>query len=348
MKTRPYLLVLSLLIAALSLAAALAGVLWQGNAAEGHYTITTPRGQSVEIWGGSGLYRLDATAGASQEIAQDFVTLFIGIPLLVAAVILAWRGSMRGKVLLTGTLGYFLYTYTSMSMLTAYNELFLLYVALMSLSLFTFTASLMSFDLNSLPAYFTPTFPRRIIAGFSLFLGAMLALLWLKLIVPPLFEGTTPDGLYSYTTLVIQALDLGIIAPAATLTGILLLRRAPLGYLLCSVVLILTFSMGAALLAMIVGQMLAEVQVDLAAGVIFSVLAISGMSLAVWMLGSITQAASIELPSAHLPGINNTRPAFGLPALNVEITRARVPQIDMNPDKSNEQTPASHTAARGC
>lgn len=301
MKTNKPATLLSWLIVALSLVAAASGIFWQGEST--HYEFTTLRGEAVEIWGGSGLYRQDAVAGASQEIAQDIVTLALGIPLLIVASVWAIRGSLRGRVLQAGTLGYFLYTYTAMSMLTAYNELFLVYVALMSLSLFAFILTLLSIDLQTLQAHFSEKFPRRTVAGYSLFLGLMLLLLWLKLIVPSLLAGTTPEGLYSYTTLVIQALDMGIIAPTAILTGVLLFRRSAAGYLLCSVVLVLGFTMGAALLAMIAGQMLAGVAIDIVASVIFTAISVAAMSLAIWVLAGITEntGAQRERPGQFTP-----------------------------------------------
>jgi len=41
--------------------------------------------------------------------------------------ILYQRGSMGGQLLLTGTLGYFLYLYASMALGAAYNRLFVVY-----------------------------------------------------------------------------------------------------------------------------------------------------------------------------------------------------------------------------
>jgi hypothetical protein len=140
----------------------------------------------------------------------------------------------------------------------------------------------------------------------------MLILLWLRLIVPPLLEGTPPEGLYSYTTLVIQALDLAIIAPTAILTGVLLLRRSPFGYLLCSVVLVLGFTMGTALLAMVLGQMLAGVSVDIVTSVMFAVLALVDMALAGWMFASIS-----EVPMEHMVSKQTTSGVAGKPALNI-------------------------------
>ncbi len=297
MKRQTTLMVLAWLIAGLALIAAGTGVLTSllgQRGGSGHYAFTTLRGEMVQIWGGSGLYRLDSAGGAPQEIGQDMVTLLIGIPLLIVAIVLAGKGLLRGKVLLTGTLGYLLYTYTSMSMLTAYNELFLVYVALMSLCLFAFIVSLMSIDVATLPAHFSARFPRRTVAGFALFLGAMLSMLWLKLIVPPLLAGTPPVGLDGYATLVIQALDLGFIAPTAVLTGVLLLRREALGYLLSSVVLVIGLTMGAALFAMSGAQIVAGTPVDPATIVLFTVLAAVDAALTIQLFRSISDVPIVE------------------------------------------------------
>jgi hypothetical protein len=304
MKRQTTLMLLSWVIAALALIAAGIGVLTSllGQAGgSGHYSFTNLRRETVQIWGGTGLYRLDSAGGAPQEIGQDMVTLLLGIPLLIVASVLASKGLLRGKVLLAGTLGYFLYTYTSMSMLAAYNELFLVYVALMSLCLFAFIMSLMSIDVAALPAHFSARFPRRTVAGFALFLGAMLAMLWLKLIVPPLLAGTPPVGLDSYATLVIQALDLGFIAPTAILTGVLLLRREAPGYLLSSVVLVIGLTMGAALFAMSIAQIVAGAPVDPLTIVMFTVLAAVDAVLTVLLLRSISEVPVVPVVGQLIP-----------------------------------------------
>jgi hypothetical protein len=300
MKRERIIPVLAWLIAALASFAAGAGALWQGGAE--HYDFVTLRGQSIEIWG-SGLYRFDSVAGASQEIAQDVVTLCIGIPLLIVATMLFSRGSLRGKVLLAGTLGYFLYTYTSMAMLTAYNELFLVYVALMSLSLFAFVMSVMEIDVTALPAQFSASLPRRAIGVFLVLLGAMLALMWLgRIVLPSLAAGSVPFGLDNYSTLVIQSLDLGIVVPTAIVAGVLLLRRAAFGYLLSSIVLVKGFTMGAATSAMVIGQVLAGVQVEPVAAALFFTITVVDMALAGLMLWSLSDVpgSRFQVPGARL------------------------------------------------
>lgn len=48
---------------------------------------------------------------AIQGIAQDYVTLLVGIPLLLVELYFFRKGSLSGKFLLTGTLLYFMLTY---------------------------------------------------------------------------------------------------------------------------------------------------------------------------------------------------------------------------------------------
>jgi hypothetical protein len=118
----------------------------------------------------------------------------------------AFGGSLRGRLLLTGTLGFFLYTYMSMSMLTAYNSLFLVYVALFTLSLYAFILSMLSFDLADLPRHFFPHLPHGWIAGVLFAVGSFLLLAWMGRIVSPLLQSQTP-ALENTTTLVIQTMD---------------------------------------------------------------------------------------------------------------------------------------------
>lgn len=120
---------------------------------------------------GHGLYYYETVSTAAQAIAQDAVTLILGIPLLIIALVLSIKGSLRGQLLLSGTLAYFLYTYASYTFGAAYNVLFLLYVSLFSLSLFAFILSIMAIDVSGLTAQFTQKLPRRTIAVFMFVVG---------------------------------------------------------------------------------------------------------------------------------------------------------------------------------
>lgn len=74
---------------------------------------------------------------------------------------------------------------------------------------------------------------RRYVGGFLIVNGALIALLWLSVIVPPLVNGSLyPDGLAHLTTMVVQGFDLAIFLPASLLVGCGYLRGTPAGRLL--------------------------------------------------------------------------------------------------------------------
>lgn len=103
---------------------------------------------------GQGLYKYDIPLTAVGYRAADAVTLVLALPLLIISLLLYRRGQLRGGLLLTGVLAYFLYTYGSMAFGAAYNPLFLVYTILFSASLFALVLSLLSFDVQELPAHF--------------------------------------------------------------------------------------------------------------------------------------------------------------------------------------------------
>ncbi len=200
----------------------------------GKYEITSIRHETVEIYG-RGAYRDMSAEVAPQGIAQDVVTLCIGIPLLLLSLVLSNRNSLRGRLLLTGTLGYFFITYLFFTLMAMYNQLFLLWVALLSLSFFGFILSFTSFNAEALKSSFHTKLPVKFLGRFLMCTAVAIALLWLSIVVPPLATAGIPKEVEHYTTLVVQALDLGILLPACFISGLLLSRRNSLGYLIAPV-----------------------------------------------------------------------------------------------------------------
>lgn len=194
-------------------------------------------GESVTLYG-HGLYAKDSVSVAAQEEGQDAVTLFLGIPLLVYSFSIWRRGTLKGKLLLSGMFGYFLYTYASMAFLTTYNRMFLVYVALFSLSLYGFVLSIMDINPNYLMASTGEKLPRKFIGSMLTLISILLLVMWSSRIVPSMDGSTPPIGLEHYTTLVIQVLDLGIIIPAMFLVAVLLIRKNVFGTLFASVFII--------------------------------------------------------------------------------------------------------------
>jgi hypothetical protein len=220
---------LCLLIAVLALVAAGAGLFWQDG--DSPSSFTTARGETVTLHK-RGLYRYDLLFTAAGYKGQDATTLFLGIPLLAVATGLYWRGSLRGGLLLTGVLAWFLYAYLSMAFGAAYNSLFLVYVALFSASFFAFVLLMTTINLEKLSSQVFARLPRLGPAIFLFASGLVTLLVWLGPLVGGMLEGRPPDLLGHYTTMVTDAIDLAVITPTTIVAGALILQRKPAGYLI--------------------------------------------------------------------------------------------------------------------
>lgn len=161
----------------------------------------------------------DAEVLLPQLYGQDLLTLVVAVPVLAISLYYAYRGSLRGYVVWLGVTGYILYTYASYAFLTAFNELYLVYVALFALSLFTLVGGIARIDPTDLKEVLDDLSVRWYIA-FQLLVAGLLALLWLAEVGPASLAGTRPPSI-AETTLpvpVIQSMDLGVVVPSFALS----------------------------------------------------------------------------------------------------------------------------------
>ena len=206
-----------------------------------------------------GLYR-DAAVLVPQARGQDLVTLVVGVPLLLGALVPARRGSARARLLWLGALGYLAYTYSSYAFGARFNPLFLVYVALMGLTIYGLVLGLAGTDAPALAARFRRGAPTRLVGAFLLAVAALMAFVWLADIVPATVGGGVPQAVREAETPtgVIHVLDLALVLPALAIAGVLLLRHAPWGYVLAGVLLVKAATLGLAILAMGLFLYLAE------------------------------------------------------------------------------------------
>lgn len=234
-----------------------------------------------------GFYR-DAEVLLPQLYGQDLLTLAVAVPALVVSVYYAANGSLRGYVAWLGVTGYLLYTYASYALLAAFNELYLVYVALFALTLFTLIGGVTRVDPDVLKRSFGADSVRAFVV-FQAALAVLVALMWLGEVGPASLAGTRPPSI-AETDLpvpVIQSLDLGVVVPTFGLTAYLLQQRNPWGYVFTGVLLVKGTTLGLAVLAMIVFMLLEGQDVPLAQIVIFATFSFLGLLLVGRFLGSI-------------------------------------------------------------
>lgn len=199
---------------------------------------TTLRGLTVQMYG-KGLYQFDTLFFGAGYKGQDAAALFLGVPLLIGAILLYQRGSLSGHLLLAGMLGYFLYLYASMALGAAYNPLFLVYAAAFAFSLFGFILTFNAAVLRVAGLDVLAVVPGRAIAVFMFIAGGVTLFVWGSPLVSALIQGAPPARLDSYTTMVTYALDLAVITPAVFICGALLLQGHPSGVVLAAPLLLL-------------------------------------------------------------------------------------------------------------
>lgn len=234
------------------------------------------------------LYR-DAPTVVPQALGQDAVTLFAAVPVLVAALLAARRGSLRGRLLWLGALGYMLYAYGTYALWARWNPLFLVYVALFGLSLYAVALGLLRTDARALRATLVTTRPARPIARFLFITAVLVSALWLSEQIVALLRGAAPPTLAQMETgtNVIHVFDLGVVMPAFVITAVLLWRDRPWGYVLAGLLLVKAATIGAAVLAMMWFMARAGFPVVGAIAVFFAALTVSAIAYAWQLLGAL-------------------------------------------------------------
>jgi hypothetical protein len=172
------------------------------------------------------------TVGNAQGTA--LVILAVALPTLVTAMVLAARGSQRAVIVWLGALGYILYNAVVYAFSMSFNGLFLAYVAMLSLALWSFATLLMRIDAGAMRARFAPSLPRRALAVYLLAITVLNALAWLAQIVPAMVRNTTPANFAgtSFLTNPFHVMDLAVSLPIMALSAVRLWRRQSRGYVL--------------------------------------------------------------------------------------------------------------------
>jgi len=244
--------ILVLLILLIAVAATILGIFTSSGS--GTYEYETIRGKIIEIYG-QGLYRHMSADVAIQGIAQDYITLFLALPLLLLSFMGYRKGSVRAHLVLCGVLGYFLVTYLFYTAMAMYNEMYLAYVALLGLSFYGLLITLKPLLSVDWTERFSSKTPRKFAGWFLIINAIMIASLWLQVVLPPLFDGSIyPPDLNHYTTLIVQGFDLGLLLPASFISGFLLLKKRSGGYLAATIYLVFLSVLMTALSAKIIAM----------------------------------------------------------------------------------------------
>lgn len=176
------------------------------------------------------VYGRETAVLADAATAQDWVNLVVVAPLLV---ILGWRaqGDLRAHLVWFGCLAFTVYNYAIYAFSVHFGPLFLVWVAVLGLSLFALIGGLATVDADAIKSRFRAQAMRGP-ALLLMALAVMFALLWLSEIVPDLVTGSPSRSAagWKVPTNPVHVLDLASFLPAVATSGFLLLRHHAWGY----------------------------------------------------------------------------------------------------------------------
>lgn len=229
------------------------------------YNFVNQYGDAVKIYG-KGLYAHDSFFRAPIFRGTDFTMFFLGCPLLIMSLILdIQKRSLKTRLLLVSVTACFTYYAANIAFGVTYNYLHLVYILLLSASVFALITGMMSIDYNEVERSSGNTLPFRGVYIFLVLTGIALFVAWLPDIISSLVNKRPLALIETYTTEVTYVLDMGIIAPLTFICLFLLRQRKGMGIVLLEMLLTLCIIIGIMLPIQTLFQMKAGIELPLPA-----------------------------------------------------------------------------------
>lgn len=223
------------------------------------------------------------TIGASTS-GQDFFNLVIVLPVFLVAALLVLRHVSWALPVWLGCLAYILYSYLVLAFGIYFNGMFLVYVALVGLSLYALILMIPRIDAQPLMQRMAGRTPTRVLQGLLVVIVVLFNILWLSMVIPSLQSGTVPQELIDnrLPTQPIHVVDLAWIMPGMLLSVIAMTRRSAVAFVLGPAFAVLTILMAGALAAMTWNVVRLGLATDLSLLAIFGVLMAACLVVLVW------------------------------------------------------------------
>jgi len=224
----------------------------------------------------SSTYSRETASLAAQGVGQDIVNLFIVVPMLLISLFFIRKNYKIAYLVFSGAVSYILYSFVIYSLGIHFNNLFLLYCAILGLSIYIFIITLIDMSKIDFINIKENNVPYRSISSFLIIVSAMFSLIWLKEIVPAIINNTVPKSVADFNILVnpVHVIDLSFALPGLIVSAVLLLKRKHLGYVLTPISLLFILIMAVALIGMVIMMKINGITDDISIAVIFAILAL--------------------------------------------------------------------------
>ncbi len=195
---------------------------------------------------------------------NDIVTLFLVVPVMLLSLAFLKKSPVMARLFWMGCLWYMIYNYMFYMFGAAFNVFFLLYIAIFTLSSYTFIFALIQTNAIAISKSFLDRTPVKWISGFMIFFAGLLCTLWMVMSLSFVFTGIVPQSILQtdHPTGVVFAVDLSLLTPSLFFSAVLLWKKRPWGYVLSAIVLVKATAYGLVLLIMSVVTFIKQGLVD--------------------------------------------------------------------------------------
>lgn len=223
-----------------------------------------------------------------QSIGQDIIDLFLIVPCLLITSIFTSRGKKSAEILWGGTVLYLTYTFVIFCFDIHFNNLFILYCIELGLSFYSSIYFLFKAKVSDeeVPEKLKNSYIRKFTGIYFLIISGVFSLLWLSEIIPAIIGNTTPQSLIEIGLITnpVHVIDLSVFLPGIFLTGIFLLKKKTIGFILAPVILMFFILMDISIGFLIVLMKLKGIEGDLTLTFVMSALALFSLMILVLYL----------------------------------------------------------------
>ncbi|MGM0445860.1 MAG: hypothetical protein ACQEQH_05580 [Bacillota bacterium] len=164
----------------------------------------------------------------------DIITLILGIPIFIYALVLFKKKQILGLLLIFSMIFYSFYNYAFYLFSAALNSMFLIYVTIFTLSFYSILIIIRKIDVDSIARKFKEKTPVKLIGGFMIVVGIILGIFHISLSLSYVLTGKVPEIVVNvnHPTNIIAALDLSLVVPVALFGGYSIINKKRWGYLI--------------------------------------------------------------------------------------------------------------------
>ena len=163
--------------------------------------------------------------------SQDIISVLAGLILALLSVVFLKHPRYKTFIVILGLAGYFLYSYGLFVITGLYTSIYLVYLAIFVLSIYSLIWGLTSFETNVVKHYRLPGALRMSVGVFFIVIVLIFVPMWLAALTPYTANHLRPDfyGVF--------VLDLCVVMPALGVIATMLLRNKSFGNILAGIAL---------------------------------------------------------------------------------------------------------------